>query len=209
MDPEIPIIWITGPWSSGSTALTGWFENLGAYGCPPYQKTNDPRTPNSYESKALRDKLCECRNELTLETKDDALEKNLLAWFQDWKKTQESIAIQQGHNYLVLKHPLLAYYIQDLRSAADRIILITRPLQDIEKTRRRRGWHKTYGNSGAKLIYSKLFNTYLKNSISYQAVAYAHFLTHEPYRKELAQNLKLLYSEKQWKNAEQWIKNGR
>lgn len=68
MSRDVRIIWVLGPWSSGSTALTGWIARLGAWTCPPHQITNDPRTKNSYESKELRDRLCQQRNELTLES---------------------------------------------------------------------------------------------------------------------------------------------
>ena len=208
MKQQIPTIWVTGPWSSGSTALTGWLGYLGAYGCPPYQTTNDPRTPNSYESKALRDKLCECRNELTLETNRGYENFDFSEWFKQWKKEQQDIAIKQGKKFLVLKHPLLAFYISSLVTDIDQILLITRPLSAIENTRKRRKWHTTYGSNGAKILYTRLINTFINEALAYQAVPYPKFLSDTSYRKDLAKSLRISTDEHNWYNAENWIRNG-
>ena len=40
---------VCGPWGSGTTAVAGLLERLGAVGFGPYFHTNDPRTPNAYE----------------------------------------------------------------------------------------------------------------------------------------------------------------
>lgn len=205
MTSDIGIIWVTGPWSSGSTALTGWLARLGAYGCPPYQKTNDLRTPNSFESKALRDKLCEHRNELTLLANPNKSDNELKIWFADWCAKQASIAKKKGAKCLVLKHPILAFYIEILRREQDEILLITRHLRDIENTRKRRSWHEIYGKAGAKKIYSSLFNTFLQKGIPYTAIPYSQFLQTRAYRIELARRLNLDLNAKRWEEAENWI----
>jgi len=48
------LILVCGPWSSGTTAVGAMLEQLGAHGLPPYFRTNDPRTANSFESEAFR-----------------------------------------------------------------------------------------------------------------------------------------------------------
>lgn len=206
MTSAISIIWVTGPWSSGSTALTGWLERLGAYGCPPYQKTNDVRTPNSYESKALRDKLCEHRNELTLLKNPNKTDDDLRAWFLNWIEHQEKLAKKSGASQIVLKHPILAFYIEKLRQPKDKMLLITRGLKEIERTRLRRNWHPIYGRAGARTIYSNLFNTYLREAIPYTAVPFNKFLKDQKYRTELTTILNINFTDEEWVNAESWLK---
>ena len=48
------IILVLGAWGSGTTAVTGVLDHLGAYTCPPHFNTNDPKTLCSYESVNLR-----------------------------------------------------------------------------------------------------------------------------------------------------------
>ena len=57
---------VLGSWSSGSTALTGYIQRLGAYTCPPHCTTFDERTPDSFESIDFRNALASCIDELTL-----------------------------------------------------------------------------------------------------------------------------------------------
>ena len=45
------------PWSSGSTAVAGFLDRCGGHTCPPHFSTNDPKTPNPYESLALSNSL--------------------------------------------------------------------------------------------------------------------------------------------------------
>lgn len=62
---------IIATWSSGSTALTGFLQQCGAYTCPPHQKTNDERTPIAYESLLYADALRKIFDEFTLKKKGD------------------------------------------------------------------------------------------------------------------------------------------
>jgi hypothetical protein len=43
------LILVTGPWSSGTTAVAGMLHEMGLNGIAPFFQTNDERTKNSFE----------------------------------------------------------------------------------------------------------------------------------------------------------------
>lgn len=202
---DVKMIWVLGPWSSGSTALTGWIARLGAWTCPPHQITNDPRTRDSYESKELRDRLCQQRNELTLETKVSAT--RLDEWFISWRADQEEFAFKNGYEAIALKHPLICYNLDLLYNPKSDIILtINRPLKEIEKTRQRRQWHKIYGIYGAKKIYGKIYSDLLNRQAPYTPVMFDRFKNDLLYREQLGKNLLHGFKPSDWEKAEAWLK---
>jgi len=48
------VIFVAGSYGSGTSSLIGALDRLGISTLPPHFRTNDPRTPISYESKAFR-----------------------------------------------------------------------------------------------------------------------------------------------------------
>ena len=64
MPDNIKILLLISSWGTGSTAVTGYLDKLGAYSCAPHFYTNDDKTPNSFEPLELRDLLNEYVNEL-------------------------------------------------------------------------------------------------------------------------------------------------
>lgn len=196
---------ILGTWSSGSTAMTGYIDRLGAYSCPPHQFTNDERTPNSHEPKVLRDSLAECVdvNTLKMRLKDRQIFRD---WFAKWLHAEKQTAACEGYYHIVLKHPLTAFFIEDIEAVAQpRWVVITRPFEAIEKTRLRRRWHPVYGKAGANVIYSRIFSVLMNYSITALCMSFDDFRKNASSRAKLEAYLDLEPTTEQREQAENWI----
>jgi hypothetical protein len=206
LDTEsVQVIVVLGSWSSGSTALTGYIERLGAYSCPPHWITNDPRTLNSHEPKILRDSLVKCVDEPTLQMRLTD-RKVFCDWFEKWLDDEKHKAMQAKHDAVVLKHPLLAFFIAEVDAiCSPRWVVITRTLDAIEKTRQRRRWPPVYGKTGAKVIYSQIFNTLINQSINAICMSFDTFRFHATERSKLESYLGLTPNQTQRSNAASWI----
>ena len=64
------LLLVCGPWGSGTTAVAGLLERLGAIGFGPYFHTNDPHTGNAYELIPFRDLIRRFVSEATLALPD-------------------------------------------------------------------------------------------------------------------------------------------
>ena len=203
---DVRVCVVLGAWSTGSTAITGYINRLGAYGCPPHQMTVDERTPNSYEAQAFRDKLAEMIDELTLLAKIEN-RKFFKDWFAEWIQQEKIKAQKQGYQLIVLKHPLAAFFIPEIQTICQpQWVVITRSFSDIEKTRLRRRWHPIYGEAGASLIYSKIFSQLLIHGLSSLNISFEEFRSRRDRREHLAQWLNITPSDRQVQIAEAWVK---
>lgn len=166
---------VLGAWSSGSTAVIGYLERAGAYSPRPHQATNDPKTPDSHEPKALRDALLERIDERTLQRR--AHEGPAFRdWFAVWIEQEGERARAAGQTQIVIKHPLLAFFIADVQAVCQpTFAVVTRELVHIEATRRRRGWLPVYGRRGAQALYNKIFGACLEHTVSALICHYAQF----------------------------------
>ena len=62
-----------------------------------------------------------------------------------------------GFQATALKHPLQKLILPYLYKRLNpKIIFITRPFEEIEKTRQRRGWYEYFGKVRARKIYIKI-----------------------------------------------------
>ncbi|MFP4147253.1 MAG: tetratricopeptide repeat protein [Halorhodospira sp.] len=176
MSPEPELILVLGSWSSGTTALTGFLAQLGAYACPPYLRLNDRRTPNSFEPKALRDQLRSYIDERSLQPR--SLDRaGFRSWLEGWIAEQRELAIRSGYRHLVLKHPLTAFFIPEFREVcAPRMLVITRPLEAIERTRQRRQWPSYLGERGARVIYQLIYDQLAEQGASALMVSFDEFV---------------------------------
>ena len=198
------VVAILGSWSCGSTALTGYIARCGANTCPPHQRTNDPRTPDSHEPKALRDALAARINELSLK-KIDYSGSAFREWFSEWL-IEEAMKCPEPNPVILLKHPLLAYFITDIQAIAQPYwLVITRPLARIEATRKRRGWHPVYGEAGAKVLYGRIFSTLMNQNLSARCVAFDEFQRSPDFRDQLITSLGLQPKADQYAAAETWL----
>ena len=66
------LLLVCGPFGSGTTAVAGLLANMGAVGPCPYHRTNDPRTPNSYELVAFRELVVALVSEETMLLKPES-----------------------------------------------------------------------------------------------------------------------------------------
>src|SRR5271169_2380643 len=72
--PAMKVLLICGPWGSGTTAVAGMAVRLGALAFDPvfHFRTNDPRTPDSYEFLPFRTIVREHADEASLSKKPSA-----------------------------------------------------------------------------------------------------------------------------------------
>jgi hypothetical protein len=178
-----PIL-VLASWSSGSTAITGFLDKCGAYTCPPHQETNDSLTPLAYESAAYGKALRQLFNEATLKQmgRDEDFKSFFTRfWYDECRKARAAKS-----NHIVLKHPLQSLILPYLDTfLSPDYILVTRPFENIEKTRVRRRWLPIYGRQGAQIIYSTTFNFLIDNKRAFLSVPYDGIIKNMETRQRL------------------------
>lgn len=160
------LILICGAWGSGTSVVAKIVEHIGISTDTPCLKINDPKTIDSYESIRFREVVQEIIDEKTLKVKvnSDEIKKILL----NYKNTlSEDFYNGNINKPLYLKYPLASLIIDQLRDFFDIVLIyVLRPIKDIESSRIRRGWSNKYlGGEGAKLIYGRLFEILLNQSV--------------------------------------------
>lgn len=174
------VIFIAGSYGSGTSAVTGMLDKMGVSSLPPHFHTNDSRTPNSFESLAFRDLVNAFADEQTL-TKNMAKAADFV---QGLKKLIQQ-AKEAGVEAVVLKMPLASICLAQMIEAIDPyVILVHRPFEEIEASRKRRNWPPIYGVAGAQVIYSKLYTELMQMKKSYLAISYRD-LQEDPRREML------------------------
>lgn len=202
---DMPVVVVLSSWGSGSSAIAGYLDKCGGYTCPPHVTTVDEKTPNSYEPKVLRDVLLQCIDERTLQPKGNA--ELFVRFFRQWTAEQKQLAAAAGYDVLVLKHALLVFMLPAIiRMASCKVIVVTRALESIEKTRVRRNWHPTLGQDGAKIIYSTASNYLRESGISFLSVAFEEFRTSQHIRETAISFAGLKPSPEQLAEAEIWLR---
>ena len=201
----IKIILVLSSWSSGSTSLAGFLDKCGAYSCPPHFQTNDPRTPNAFESKEYRDELKKYVDESTLKFIKDP--KDFEFFFNDWINKRIEEAKEKKCTHIFLKHPLQIYLIdQIIKTCETQFVIITRPFKEIENTRIRRKWPKVYGSYGANILYNSIYGFLHQNEDSYMVLPYNKFRTNFEIQKKLLSFLDLNPSDAQIESAKNWLR---
>jgi hypothetical protein len=204
-EDRIKIVCILGNWGSGTTAVTGYLNFLGASTCPPNIFTFDERTPNSYESLAFRNACAQTFEELTL--KQINSKTTFRNWLAGWLEERTAEAEAAGITHIVLKHPLSAFLVREINEVcAPTWIMVTRKFQDIERTRLRRQWHSTYGAAGANKIYGTAVSQLIELEQSFLTVAFPDFLADKKTREYLIHYVSLTPTEEQKTIAEGWIR---
>jgi hypothetical protein len=172
------LILVSGPWSSGTTAISGMLLALGLDGFGPYYKTVDPRTPNSFESEAFRRAVKSFASERPLARTKEPME--ILERLRVFKgeleahRAENAIPVDMP---MFLKYPLSALVLPEMAKVFDtRLIYVMRPVRDIEATRARRRWHENLGAKGASVIYGSMFNHLVNHSTPTMVVRYPEVL---------------------------------
>lgn len=205
LESQLKTILLLSSWGTGSTAITGYLDKLGAYSCPPHFHTNDAKTPNSYEPVELRNLLNEYVNEYDFKLKKDP--KNFERAFSNWVKIQSKEASEKGITHLVLKHPLLVFFLPTIYRYCDPIgVYITRDIEKVESTRQRRQWPENFGKVGALKIHKILYDLSLKMNKPLLQLPFESFTSNVESRLELIRYTGLRPSKEQITDAENWIK---
>jgi hypothetical protein len=183
---------ICGPWCSGTTAVAGLLERLGAIGFGPYLQINDPKRPNSYEFIPFRDTLhafISLRTLSPVPNSEQGLESRL-RMLRTRMENQEFGAYDPGSRRpIFLKHPLSALVIPQICGVFEtKLIYVLRPLTDIETTRKRRRWPPQYGKPAAETIYGNMFRILVDRTYPTMILRYPELLrSPEKVAKELVQ----------------------
>jgi hypothetical protein len=172
------LILVCGPWSSGTSAVSGMLDALGLDGFGPYFRTNDQRTRNSFESLAFRQVVDSVASDQTLAL--SVPPKEVVARMQDLKAKVTAQREASGVDVnapLFLKYPLSALVIPQVCRVFDtRLVYVLRPGKDIEATRERRQWSENFGAKGSQLLYSRMFQILLERDFPTLIVRYPELL---------------------------------
>ena len=203
IDDFKPII-IISAWSSGSTALAGFLHHCGAYTCPPHVTTNDPKTPSAYEPLLYDNALKKLFDDRTFKKIGDIQE--FFNFFDLFWKTEVKNKNDNGFQTIALKHPLQTLILPYLYKRLNpKILFITRPFEEIEKTRQRRGWYDNFGEVGARKIYSIALNFCIVNSVPYLSIPYNLLMKDKNFRQIILDYCELIPSDENLIKAEKFI----
>jgi len=179
-DPgRLPLVLVCGPWSSGTSAVAGMLASAGLRAPGPYVAVNDPRTPATYEMKAFQGVLRGLASEETLQR--TATPAAIVQALREFRDTVLKDALKNGGDGtdrpLMLKHALTALMLPEICEVFDtRIVCVVRPLADIEATRVRRKWPKSFGAAGAARVYQNLFDHLINRQTPFTLVRYSDVL---------------------------------
>jgi hypothetical protein len=171
------LVLVCGPWSSGTSAVTGVLASSGLQAPGPFFAVNDQKTPNTGEMVAFRNVLRNLASENTLEPRVSNIEAlKMLKVFRD-KYLLPKIQNSLNSPPVLLKHGLAAFFIGQLNQLFNlKLVIVVRPLDDIESTRQRRRWHSSFGRVGAQAIYRTLFAEMVNGDISFHVIGYKNLL---------------------------------
>jgi hypothetical protein len=178
----VKILLICGPWGSGTTAVAGLAARLGALAFDPvfHFRTNDARTPDSYEFLPFRGIVREHADETAIALKPSApgaVQSRL-------RFLQGRIEAQQFGDYnidrplqVLFKYPLSALLIPEICEVFQtKLVYVMRPPEQIEQTRLRRRWPPHYGAAGASVIYRRMSNAEQTGAYPTMTIQYPELL---------------------------------
>lgn len=171
------LVLVCGPWGSGTSAVTGALAFAGLQAPGPFFAVNDPKTPHTGEMAEFRNVLRNLASEDTLTVGvSDSVALKSLKEFRD-KNLLPKVQSSPDSPPLLLKHGLAAFFIGQLNKLFDlKLVVVVRPLDDIESTRQRRRWHSSFGRAGAQTIYRALFAEIVNGDSSFHTVGYKQLL---------------------------------
>lgn len=188
------VIFVAGSWSSGTSMVIGALDHLGVPTFGPHFPSNDSRTPNTFELMSFRNVILDHVDEAAM------MPKNRFSSEEDFSQHLISALRQLGQQLeqgefgawpegipkiVALKMPLASMCLPEITQAFDTdIILVHRPLNQIEASRVRRKWPEQFGAAGANKIYLKMFSDLLEYKLS------ALMLSHGDFVKDSRDSLK-------------------
>ncbi len=172
-------IFVGGAWGSGTTALTGALARLGVTAFEPHLHVNDERTPNTFEHKPFRELILTYVDEMNLTVRPDKIDGLIPALKQfaaDMDAGKYGAWPGDRPRRTVLKFPgvglVMSHFVQAFDMDKTKIVIVTRPIQQIEASRRRRKWLEHLGQKGAKPVYARTFFDLQQTGTSYLAVSH-------------------------------------
>jgi hypothetical protein len=151
--------------------------------CRPSVRTSDPRTPNSFELVAFRDLVLNFVDERKVSL-DQSRSADLVAALTEFREALDTGKYgawpAPAPKRLLLKLPAASLCLPQIAHVFDTsVIVVHRPLTEIEASRARRGWSANLGAAGARAIYSKLFSDLTQLGLSNLGLSYRD-ITAEP-----------------------------
>src|SRR5260370_22551001 len=129
------LLLVCGPWCSGTTAVAGLLDHLGAVGFGPYFEINDAQRPNSSEFVAFKDALRAFISPSTLSLAPNSEQEfeSRLRLLRARIQNQEFGAYDAASSRpMFLKHPLSAFVIPQIYNVFEtKLIYVLRPLTNI------------------------------------------------------------------------------
>ncbi len=203
------VIVILASWSSGSTAMTGFFDRCGGHSCPPHFQTNDQRTPTAYENKdylSALHKFIDTDSKKTLFAKKGDI-REFLNFFDPWFASQVTISKNIGKEFIILKHPLQIFVLDQIEPNFEpKYIVLTRSLEKIEQTRIRRKWPEVFGKKGASILYNEINTYFEKKEKPFFPIEHESFLKKAELRKELLEFCELEVPTEKLREGEDWLR---
>ena len=153
------IIFVCGPWGSGTSAVTNIILRLGSVGLTPFFTTRDPKTGNSYESIVFRKLLLSLASERTFSVQKE--KDVVLAEFKKFQDYLRDLVLKSeidiGRIPIVLKHTLSCLFLEEIDEVFDaQFIFVRRSIDEIEAGRMRRKWASFFGAEGARKVFSEM-----------------------------------------------------
>jgi len=174
------VIFIAGSWGSGTTAVIGALDSLGVPTLGPHLQSKDPKTKNTFELRPFRNLVHRYVDELSLKHKDNYRDEFVPALQQFQTRLENKAFPNQPDTtkqLLALKMPLASLCLPEICSTFDtRLIVVHRPLDEIDASRLRRNWEPRYGASGAQQIYGHMFNDLIQHQLSFLGISYGDFV---------------------------------
>ncbi|WP_375255851.1 hypothetical protein [Yoonia sp.] len=139
--------------------------------------------------------------------KEVGKQQDFIVWFDAWWAEQCDEAARQHRTHIVLKQPLQTLLLPFLKQRIDPIfVFVTRPLKDIERTRRRRNWPAVYGAAGADALYKAAFNFLVANGCPYLSIPYDVFRSDPELRRKLIDFVELEPTDEMLSLAEDFLR---
>ena len=180
-------IFVAGSWGSGTSMVTGALDRLGVSTFGPHFQSNDPKTPNTFELMPFREIILNHVDEAAmlprerfsnLEEFSRQLSSALRRFGEQLERGEFGSWPQNMPKVVALKMPLASMCLPEIVQAlsAD-IILVHRPLREIEASRLRRNWLAYMGSAGANRIYLKILADLMEHRLSALMVSHGDFVT--------------------------------
>ncbi len=173
------LIFVAGSWGSGTTSVIGALDHLGIPTFGPHFKSNDPKTENTYELLAFKDLVFKFSEEKTIR-RLKGYSQGFIPALEVFRKDLENQTwpeIPGGREKIfALKMPLASICLPEITQVFDtKIILVHRPIADIEATRKRRDWPAHLGAMGAQQIYMQFLDGVFAAGLNFLGVSYNDF----------------------------------